>query len=265
MNNEQFFEANRELWNSRVSKHVSSDFYDVNTFRNGKTSLNPPELALLPGLNGKSLLHLQCHFGMDTLSLARMGAVVTGVDISDEAITAAEKLRDETGLKGRFIACNLYDLPQHLDEQFDFVFTSYGTIGWLPDLDRWAALISRYLKPGGRFIIADFHPVLWMFDEALENVKYHYFNKEVIESEVSGSYAARESAVSQKEYGWNHSFGEIFSALLKNGLTITHFEEYPYSPYNCFQNLVQREDRMWVHKTHGEKLPMMYTLTATRL
>jgi 2-polyprenyl-3-methyl-5-hydroxy-6-metoxy-1,4-benzoquinol methylase len=136
MNNQQYFEANKALWDSRVIDHMQSDFYAMNAFRQGKTSLNPPELSILPDLNGKSLLHLQCHFGMDTLSLARMGARVTGVDLSTEAIAAAGKLRDECGLNGRFIACNVYDLPLHLDEQFDLVFSSYGTIGWLPDLDR---------------------------------------------------------------------------------------------------------------------------------
>jgi ubiquinone/menaquinone biosynthesis C-methylase UbiE len=113
-------------------------------------------------------LHLQCHFGQDTLSMSRMGAQTTGVDLSDKAIDAARKLNQEINQQATFICCNIYDLPQHLDQQFDIVFTSYGTIGWLPDLNQWAALIARYLKPGGKFVFAEFHPVVWMFDNDLK-------------------------------------------------------------------------------------------------
>jgi len=259
-----YFETNRKLWNSRVQDHLSSEFYGVNDFRKGKTSLNKIELDQLADVNGKSLLHLQCHFGMDTLSWERLGANVTGVDLSDEAILAAEKLRDEVGLKGKFVCCNVYDLDKYLQEKFDIVFTSYGTIGWLPDLDRWAKLISNFLKPGGIFFMAEFHPVIWMFDEKIEHVKYYYFNREVITSEVTGSYAARYAQPQKTEYGWNHSFGEVISALLKYGMEITHFEEYPFSPYNCFEGLVQGEDGMWRVEKYGEKFPMMYSIKARK-
>jgi 2-polyprenyl-3-methyl-5-hydroxy-6-metoxy-1,4-benzoquinol methylase len=264
MNEQTYFAANRDLWNSRVSDHLTSGFYSVGDFRNGKNPLMRVELEQLGDVSGKSLLHLQCHFGMDTLAWARLGATVTGMDISDEAIRAAEKLRDETGLDGEFVCCNLYDLPDHLEGQFDIVFTSYGTIGWLPDLDRWAKVVAHFLKPGGTFFIADFHPVVWMLDEELKNIRYSYFNREVIATEASGSYAAKNGKPAQAEYGWNHSFGEIFSALLNHGLKISHFEEYPFTPYNCFANLEQRSDGMWISKDHGEKLPMMYSLKAVK-
>ena len=261
---QEYFEANRSLWNGRVSDHLQSDFYAVDAFRKGKTSLNRIELEALGDVRGKSLLHLQCHFGMDTLSWERLGATATGADLSDEAIRAAEQLRDELGLAARFVACNVYDLPQQLDGQFDIVFTSYGTIGWLPDLDRWAKVVAHFLKPGGTFFIAEFHPVVWMFDEKMEQVKYHYFNREVIESVVSGSYAARDSQVTRKEYGWNHSFSEVINALLKQGLRITQLDEYPFSPYNCFEGLEQGSDGMWRSKKYGEKFPLMYALKAVK-
>lgn len=261
---ESYFEANRSLWDSRVNDHLQSDFYQVKSFREGQSSLNKPELDALGDVRGKSILHLQCHFGLDTLSWERLGAEVTGMDFSQEAIHAAEKLAAECGLKGKFVCCSVYDLPENLSGQFDIVFTSYGTIGWLPDLDKWAAVVNHFLKPGGTFYIAEFHPVVWMFDEKLSEVKYNYFNEEVIESEVIGSYASREGKSSRKEYGWNHSFSEILGALLKQNLRITMFNEYNFSPYNCFEGLIQGEDKMWRPEKHEGKFPMMYEIKAVK-
>jgi len=188
-----------------------------------------------------------------------MGAQCTGVDLSDEAIRVAREVNEELGLQAKFICCNVYDLPAYLDEQFDIVFTSYGTIGWLPDLDKWAAIISRFLKPGGIFYMVDFHPALWMMDEDFQSVKYHYFNTTVIAEEISGTYTDRNAPIRSKEYSWNHSFSEILNALLENGLAIEQFNEYPYSPYNCFNNLEQGPDGMWRIKCMEGKLPMVYS------
>lgn len=263
-NLDSLFEANRSLWDSRVNDHVQSDFYNVNAFREGQSTLNKPELDALGDVKGKSLLHLQCHFGMDTLSWERLGATVTGIDFSPEAIAAAKKLAAECNLKGEFVCSSVYDLPENLNGQFDIVFTSYGTIGWLPDLDKWAAVIAHFLKPGGTFYIADFHPVLWMFDDQIENIRYHYFNRELIETDVTGSYAAKEAGTAKKEYGWNHSLSEIVTALLKQNLKITQLSEHNFSPYNCFAGLVQGEDKMWrVEKFEG-KIPMMYEIKAVK-
>lgn len=170
MNNDNnYLEINRKSWNNRVDAHLASDFYDVNGFLQGKSSLNDIELQLLGDLNGKEVLHLQCHFGQDSLSMARLGAKVTGVDLSDKAIDAARNLAEQTHLAADFICCDLYELPQQLDKQFDVVFSSYGTIGWLPDLDKWAAVISCFLKPGGR-LVPKIHPVVWMFDDAFSEI-----------------------------------------------------------------------------------------------
>ena len=144
-----YLEINRQSWNSRTDTHLKSDFYDLSGFMEGKSSLNAIELDLLGDVKGKSILHLQCHFGQDTISLARMGAHAVGMDLSDRAIGHAKRLAGETAAGATFICCDVYDLPNHLDRPFDIVFSSYGTIGWLPDLDRWANVVSRFLKPGG--------------------------------------------------------------------------------------------------------------------
>jgi 2-polyprenyl-3-methyl-5-hydroxy-6-metoxy-1,4-benzoquinol methylase len=257
-------EANRELWNKRVAIHVKSEFYDVPSFRKGKTSLHETELKALGNVRGKSLLHLQCHFGMDTLSWAREGAQVTGVDFSQDAIGHARALAGELALQAEFICTDVYDLPAVLNGTFDIVFTSYGVIGWLPDLDKWASVISHFLKPGGIFFMAEFHPVLWMMDDDFTRLKYSYFNDAVIETVSQGTYGDREADLSDVEYGWNHSFAEILGSLLKSNLQITGFEEYPFSPYNCFNHTVKGDDGMYRIKGLEHKLPVTYTVKAIK-
>lgn len=273
----KYFEANKDSWNKRTVVHRDSSFYGLKEFKEGETSLTKIELEELGDVKGKSLLHLQCHFGMDTLSWARLGAKCVGIDLSDEAIKTARELNDELGLDAKFGCCNIYDLhPQNLESSkfspvggdiegaFDIVFTSYGTIGWLPDLDKWAELISYYLKPGGIFYIADFHPALWMMDDDFTYIKYSYFNKEVIAEELQGTYGDRNAAITTTNYGWNHPFSEILNSLIKNGLTILHLNEFPFSPFNCFNNVEQGADGMWRIKGMDEKLPMMYSIKARK-
>ena len=149
---ERYIELNRESWNRRTAVHLTSEFYDVEGFLNGKNTLKDIELNLLGDISNKKVLHLQCHFGQDSISLSRLGAKVTGVDFSDKAIESARILNEQTKTDAVFICCDIYDLPQHLDETFDIIFTSYGTIGWLPDLNKWAQIVSRFLKTGGKFI-----------------------------------------------------------------------------------------------------------------
>lgn len=264
MGNKKYISANKELWNKRVAIHVNSNFYDVPSFKSGKTSLNDIELKALGNVKVKSLLHLQCHFGMDTLSWAREGARVTGIDFSQKAIETATSLAKEIGQEAKFICSDVYDLPQNLNEKFDIVFTSYGVIGWLPDLDKWAAVVSNFLKPGGIFFIAEFHPVLWMMDDDFTYLKHSYFNDEVIGINSKGSYADPYANISCKEYGWNHSFDEIIGSLLKYDLHIIQFQEFPFSPYNCFNNTVRGTDNMYRIKGLENKLPMVYSLKAIK-
>lgn len=141
---QNYIEINKQSWNNRTDVHVKSDFYDLDGFMKGKSSLNSIELELLGDVSGKSILHLQCHFGQDSLSLSRLGAKVTGVDLSDKAIETAKDLAQKLNADAEFICCDLYDLPNYLHKTFDIVFTSYGTIGWLPDLDKWAKIVSQF-------------------------------------------------------------------------------------------------------------------------
>ena len=147
MNN--YKEINRQAWNIKTAIHIDSDFYDNDSFLKGRNTLNSIELDMLGDVHGKSILHLQCHFGQDSISLARMGAEVTAVDLSEKAIENARIFSKQLGFDVNFICSDIYDLPEILDQKFDIVFTSYGVIGWLPDLDSWAQLISNYLKPHG--------------------------------------------------------------------------------------------------------------------
>lgn len=264
MNNHDYLAKNKAAWNERTKYHVDSEFYNTPAFIAGATSLRQPELDLLGEIKGKSILHLQCHFGQDTLSLARMGAISTGIDLSDAAISKAQQLNEQLGLDAQFICSDVYALPEHLNEQFDIVFTSYGTIGWLPDLNRWADIVYRYLKPGGKFVFVEFHPLVWIFDSKFSYIQYPYFNTETIIETNEGTYADREAPIKFEEVSWNHSLDEVIGSLLTKGLQLSSFKEYDYSPYNCFENMEQVGEHQYVIKSIGNKIPMLYSLTANK-
>lgn len=259
-----YLEKNRRLWNARTEVHVRSDFYGMAEFLNGRSSLNQIELELLGGLQGKRVLHLQCHFGQDSISLARLGAEVTGADLADKAIEKARELAVQTKTDATFICCDLYDLPQLLHQKFDVVFTSYGTIGWLPDLDKWAKTITHFLKPGGRFVFVEFHPVVWMFDDALQQVTYGYFNSGPIIETETGTYADREAPLHHEYVGWNHGLAEVLESLLQNGLTLETFREFDYSPYNIFRNAVETKPGQFKVAHLNGKIPLVYALAARK-
>lgn len=259
-----YLNINKYLWNQKVDYHIKSDFYDVPKFLKGNSSLNKIELDLLGDVNGKSILHLQCHFGQDTISLGRMGAKTTGIDLSNKAIKQAKSLAKETKIEAKFICCDIYDLPKHLNEKFDIVFTSYGTIGWLPDINKWGQIISKFLKPKGTFIFAEFHPVVWMFDENLEKIKYNYFNSgAIIETEI-GTYAYKNAAIKDESVTWNHSISEVINSLISNGLEINSLDEYDYSPYDCFNKSVEISPNKYRIKPLENKIPMVYSVVATK-
>ncbi|MHA1317753.1 MAG: class I SAM-dependent methyltransferase [Candidatus Heimdallarchaeaceae archaeon] len=157
--NKEFMETNKKRWNELVEIHSKSKSYDLEGFLKGKNSLHSVELELCGNIRGKKILHLQCHFGMDTLSLARMGAEVTGVDFSEKAIAFAKKLSEQINVPAKFICANIYDLDKLLKEKFDIVFTTYGVLPWLPDIRKWAEIISKSLREGGNFLIVESHPL----------------------------------------------------------------------------------------------------------
>ena len=259
-----YIEINRQSWNNRVDAHLKSEFYDLDNFLKGKSSLNSIELDMLGDVSGKSILHLQCHFGQDTISLSRLGAEVIGVDLSDKAIESAKQLANESQCSATFICCDVYDLPNHLDKKFDIVFTSYGTIGWLPDLNKWAQVISQFLKPNGQFIFVEFHPVVWMFDDNFEKIGYRYFNSGAIIESESGTYADRDADIKQSYVMWNHGMGEVLNSLIKNGLEINSLVEFDYSPYNCFNKTIEFEPNEYRIAHLDDKIPMVYSLRATK-
>jgi SAM-dependent methyltransferase len=261
-----YIRVNRALWDEKTRHHISSAFYhmDDDAFLNGRSSLNDIELQLLGDLRGKELLHLQCHFGQDTLSLARLGARATGVDFSEVAIGKARELNEQLNLNAEFICTDIYELPAKLDREFDIVFASYGTIGWLPDMQRWAQVVARYLKPGGRFVFVEFHPVVWMFNHDFTGIEYSYFNKEAIIETATTTYADRSAAINKQEIGWNHDLSEVMQALLDAGLRIDAFNEHDASPYNCFKNMVEVVPGSFQIAGLEGKLPLVYSLVASR-
>jgi len=260
----EYLKINKESWNHRLEEHYKSDFYDVPSFLEGKTSLKDIELNLLGDVQGKKVLHLQCHFGQDSISLSRMGAKVTGMDLSNLAIDKAKELAEQSKEEVDFICCDVYDLPKHLKGKYDLVYTSYGVIGWLPDLDKWAAVISHFLQPGGKLLFVEFHPVIWMFDDALEKIKYNYFNKEEIKETETGTYANKEADLSLEYICWNHSLSEVMTSLLKQNLAIESFGEYDYTPYNIFQNSIEFEEGKFRLKHLKDKIPIVYSLSAVK-
>ena len=261
---EDYLVKNKAAWNAKTAVHVDSDFYDMPAFMRGETSLKLLELGLLGDVKGKRILHLQCHFGQDSLSLARMGASVVGVDLSDAAIEKARELATELQLDATFVNCDIYSLKEHLQGEFDLVFTSYGTIGWLPDLNRWAAIVEHYLKPGGSFVMVDFHPVVWMFDNHFKEIAYPYFNTETIVEQEEGSYADRSAAIAYETISWNHPTSELLQSLIDSGLRLTVFKEWDYSPYSCFQELKEDEPGVFRIKHLGNKIPMVYGIVCEK-
>ncbi|WP_312076061.1 class I SAM-dependent methyltransferase [Chryseobacterium sp.] len=259
-----YLDINKNSWNARVEPHLKSDFYFVDEFLNGRNSLNSIELDLLGDLKGKSILHLQCHFGQDTISLSRLGAEVTGIDLSDKAIDAAKDLAEKCNTITKFICTDVYNLPNVLNEKFDIVFTSYGTIGWLPDLKKWADVVNHFLKPEGEFIMAEFHPVVWMFDDDFDGVVYNYFNEKPIIETSEGTYADSSADIVQDYVSWNHPLSDVLQSLIDKDLILENFREFDYSPYPCFRHVEEFEKGKWRISKFENKLPLVYSLKAKK-
>ncbi|MFN8556451.1 MAG: class I SAM-dependent methyltransferase [Dehalococcoidia bacterium] len=264
--------ANRARWNEMARVHYGTAFYDVAGFRAGRNRLHRIEREELGDVRGKRLLHLQCHFGLDTLSWARLGAVVTGVDFAGDAIALARRLSAETGVPGDFVEANIYDLPAALDAPgaFDIVFTSYGAINWLPDLDGWAGVVAHFLKPDGVFYIVEAHPMAWLFDDrpgtADLRVHYPYFSApEPLSDDVQGTYADPNAVLEHtREYYWPHPLGEIVTALATAGLRIEYLHEHPVVAWQMFPFMEQDADGYWRLTGPQGDIPLMFSLLARR-
>jgi SAM-dependent methyltransferase len=271
-----WLDANRAQWDERVPLHVASEFYDQSALRAGRGELYPVEEAelaeLFPdGFDGLRVLHLQCHFGADSLVLAQRGATVVGVDFSKPAVQQARALAAEVGLadRSRFIEANVYDLRHILPEpeSFDVIYTTWGTIGWLPDVGEWARLIAWYLKPGGRLYFADGHPAAFVFDDSSGSLAmtYPYDSDGVADVVESTSTYAADGVQTQHAttFEWMHPLSETLTALLDAGLAIDFFHEHYQVPFRMFEVLEPAPGRMfaWPDK---KWLPLALSLAATR-
>jgi len=262
-----YLSLNKDLWNTRTAFHIGSDFYNhqqfIDGYHKGFSSLKEIELPLLGNLSGLKVLHLQCHFGQDTLSLAQLGADVTGLDFSSEAIKEARKLAETLEIPAHFIEADIYNIPEELHSKFDLVFTSYGTIGWLPDIKEWAKSINQVLKPNGKLIFVEFHPVVWMFDNNLEKVAYTYHCSDPIVEQEEATYADTSAQINLTSVGWNHGLAEVIGALLPY-LQLVNFQEYCFSPYPIFAENEELEPGRFYPKAHENKLPLVYSLVMER-
>ncbi|HEX2981380.1 MAG TPA: class I SAM-dependent methyltransferase [Anaerolineaceae bacterium] len=268
---EKAVQENLALWNEWTHIHEKSKMYNIEGFLAGENRLHSIELDELGAqVPGRSMLHLQCHFGLDSLSWARLGAQVTGADFSGEAIRLAKALNEKAGLSARFVCSELDKLPGVLEGQFDIVYTSYGVLTWLPDLTRWAQVIDHFLKPGGTFYMVEFHPYFMTLDDAdnAQGVKigYTYFHtKEPLESEVVGSYADRTAEVQQKVcYEWSYGVGDVLNNLLGVGLQLEYFHEFPYSVDGLLKSMVKDDQGYYRLKGLEEWIPLMFSLKANK-
>jgi SAM-dependent methyltransferase len=264
--------SNRDLWDAWTKIHVDSDFYDVASFRTGERPIRLADYELdeVGSVEGLTLLHLQCHFGLDTLSWARRGAIVTGLDFSEAAIEAARLLAAETGIPATFVASDLYRSPDVLHETFDVVYTSGGVLEWLPDIEGWGRVAASFVRPGGFLYVAEVHPVAQVF--AYEGVgpgelrlAYPYWShSEPIRVEESGSYAGGAPTEGLVSHGWNHSLGEILTSLAAAGLRLEFLHEFDFVHWSMGY-LVEGEDRRW-RLPDGSKggLPLSFSLKATK-
>jgi len=253
-----YLNINKEAWDKRTKVHVGSKFYDQQAFEAGKSSLNTIELEQVGNVEGKKLLHLQCHFGQDTLSWARQGAIVTGVDLSTEAIDEANKLKLAVGLEATFVADDIYQFGQKSKAQYDIVFTSYGVLCWLPDLKQWATIIANALVTGGEFHLVEFHA----FNDLLDG--YSYFPHCEPDIEDEGTYTENCDGTKSKMVTWAHSLSEVVTALISAGLSIEVFEEHPYSPYDCFDNMEQVSGQGYQMLHKGQQVPLLYSIKARK-
>jgi SAM-dependent methyltransferase len=266
---DKFMQENRAHWDEVAAVHPHTEFYDVTRFKSERTQLDSVVLEQLGDIAVKSVLHLQCHFGMDTIRLAWLGANPTGVDFSPVAIETAKALATEVGVRADFVCSNIYELPHNLEGQFDVVFTSHGVLSWLPDIRNWAHVVAHFLRPGGRFVIVEGHPAMFILDdddESALSIRYPYFNTgDPLTFEYDGTYADANMRVSHKRtHNWNHPLGDIINALIDSGLRIAHVGEYPFCSWRMVPLMEQGADGWWRLPQSYLELPWLFSIQAIR-
>ncbi len=269
-------EANRANWDERVAAHLAPESaYDLAALRAGTSTLHIIEEAELGSVEGLRVLHLQCHFGKDTLTLAHKGArAVVGLDFSAPAIATATALAAELGLadRARFVQADLYDARQALPDpaSFDLVFVSWGAICWLHDIRGWARIVAHFLKPGGALYIAEGHPAAWVLDDrapgggALPGPIVPYFSRTAFVEDDTSDYANPAATLeAARTYSWVHPLGDTLTALIDAGLTLRFLHEHDSVPWQMFSQLVMGDDEMyrWPDKPW---LPLSFSLRAEK-
>jgi SAM-dependent methyltransferase len=267
---------NMASWDERVPAHAASPDYAVDrflsdpTFISGVVRFDRPLLGDIAGLRG---VHLQCHIGTDTVSLARLGARMSGLDFSVPAIEEARRLAAATDADAQFVQADLYDAPSALGgERFDLVYTGIGALCWLPDIDRWAGVVAELLAPGGRLFMREGHPMLWTLEEARPDgllvVEYPYFERDEPQVFTAGSTYVQTDAVFEQNtsHSWNHGLGETITALLSRGLRVTGLSEHESIPWDAFPGHMERlESGEFRYADRPWRLPHSYTLQAVEM
>ena len=260
--------ANRANWDDRVDVHLASEFYDVEGWLAGSRDPRQWEAEAIGDVAGLDLVHLQCHFGLDTLMWAHVGANVTGVDFSGKAIAAATELAERAGLadRARFVEANVLLVSEALDgATFDLVYVSLGALCWLPSVDQWALQVASLLRPGGRLFFHDGHPLSWALADDDLRVQHTYFEEELpFVSDWEHTYTDGDAPLEHtRNYEWNHSVGEILNALLDNGLRIDRVTEHDWTAYPRFPWLVKAADQRWETPPGHTRIPLSLTVLAT--
>ena len=268
---DEYFDANRKRWDEVVGIHTKSTTgaYRVDAFKNGAEVLGPIEAQEIGDLAGKTVLHLQCHFGLDTLSLARRGATVTGFDFSSKALEAARALSAETGVPGTFIEGNLYDAPGLIDGQFDVVYVTWGAINWLPDIRRWAEVVAHFLKPGGYLYLLEGHPAVLTLEQVEDGrlvPTYPYFQgDEPLAFDEANTYTGdTDTLTNTRSYEWIHPIGEVVTALIDAGLTLDFLHEHDRLAWKLFPCMEDIDGNMTQLPPEVPSLPLAFSLKATK-
>jgi SAM-dependent methyltransferase len=256
-------DLNRAWWDERVPLHVASDFYDVEGFKGGANTLRPFELEEVGDVSGRSLVHLQCHFGLDTLSWARRGAKVTGLDFSTPAVEAARSVAADTGLDAEFVAASVYDAPAALGgRRFDVVYTGLGALNWLPGIQRWAEVVAQLVAPGGFLYLSEFHPIAAVFADEDLTVEHDYFQTEPFAFDDPGTYADLEARTEHnRTEEWEHTLGDVVSAVIEAGLTLELLHEHDYTLFPRWP-FVEKDGAAFRFPAGRPRLPLMYSLRA---
>ena len=262
-------ERNRRLWDERVAHHVASRFYDTDGFLAGTNDpLRPFEDDELGPVDGLDLVHLQCHFGLDTLAWARRGAHVTGLDFSGEAVAAARRIAAQAGLDADFVEADVYDAPAALGGRtFDVVYTGFGALIWLPDLAAWADVVRALLRPGGRLYLAEFHPITWVFGDEDRTVELGYFDRGPHHWHEEGTYTdVRTGAVFEQTESveWQHPLEDVLTAVLGAGLVLESFHEHEFTLYPRWPDMVSGPGGRHQLPDGEPSLPLIYSLAARR-